>query len=178
MPTGFRHCDPRLPFLWQTAEQPAARWHAAGEGPANYFADTPSGAWAEFLRHEGIADPADLVGVQRSLWAVELPDVPAEQVAQPVLPDTLLFGDESSYPACQAAARSARSSGQRWLRAPSAALLPGQARGWTATPALERETTERSAWVRVHYGPCPVVGWPVVEAGQPPVHVVAMVRAL
>ena len=70
---GFRHCDPRFGFLWTTPAQPAARWHGHGEGPANYFADTPSGAWAEFLRHEGIVDPEDLAGVRRSLWAVELP---------------------------------------------------------------------------------------------------------
>ena len=44
---GFRHCDPRFGFLWLTAAQPEARWHAAGEGPANYFADTPTGAWDE-----------------------------------------------------------------------------------------------------------------------------------
>jgi hypothetical protein len=70
MPLAFRHCDPRFPFLWQTAVQPAARWHVTGEGPANYFSDTPTGAWAEFLRHEGITDVTDLAGVRRSLWAV------------------------------------------------------------------------------------------------------------
>jgi hypothetical protein len=49
--------------LWEAASQPAARWHADGEGPAQYLADTPVGAWAEFLRHEGITDEADLSGV-------------------------------------------------------------------------------------------------------------------
>ena len=73
MRVGYRHCDSRFPFLWQTSAQPPARWHGPGEGPAHYFADTPVGAWAEFLRHEGIVDAADLAGVQRSLWVVELP---------------------------------------------------------------------------------------------------------
>ena len=59
----FRHCDRRFPFQWDAASQPAARWHADGEGPAQYLADTPVGAWAEFLRHEGITDEADLSGV-------------------------------------------------------------------------------------------------------------------
>lgn len=71
---GFRHCDRRFGLLWLTTAQPEARWQATGEGPANYFADTPTGAWAEFLRHEQITDDADLAGVRRSLWVVELPD--------------------------------------------------------------------------------------------------------
>ena len=50
----FRHADPRFPFLWETADQPGARWHGDREGPAHYFADTPDGAWAEFLRLEEI----------------------------------------------------------------------------------------------------------------------------
>ena len=178
MPLGFRHCDPRFPFLWQTAEQPAARWHGADEGPANYFADTPTGAWAEFLRHEGITDAADLPGVRRSLWAVELPAVAAADLVQPDLPDALRYGDESSYPRCQDASRQARASGQRWLKAPSAALLPGEARGWTAAPALVRELPARPGWVWVYFGACPFVGWPVVEAGQPPAAVLLMVRPL
>lgn len=181
MPTGYRHCDPRFPFLWQTAQQPAARWHGTDEGPANYFADTPTGAWAEFLRHEGITDAADLAGVRRSLWAVELPPLSAAQVidaAQAKLPQATLFGNESSYPACQRAARRLRQSGKTWLKAPTAALLPGQARGWTATSGLARESAARDGWVWVSYGPCTLVGWPVVQAGQPPAAVLPMVRAL
>jgi hypothetical protein len=178
MAIAFRHCDPRFPFLWQTAEQPAARWHGQGEGPANYFADTPNGAWAEFLRHEGITDAADLAGVQRSLWAVELP-LPADgQGARPDLPEAVLYGSENSYPACQTAARAARAAGHDWLRAPSAALWPGGASGWTAAPMLAREAAARLAWVWVHFGPCPFVGWPVVEGGRPPAQVVGMVRQL
>ena len=69
----FRHADPRLPFLWETAGQPSGRWHEAGRGPAHYLADTPEGAWAEFLRHEEISDPADLAGVRRAMWAIEIP---------------------------------------------------------------------------------------------------------
>ena len=61
----FRHADPRFPFLWETASQPAGRWHAPGEGPVHYLADTPDGAWAEFLRHEEIRDPEDLAGIRR-----------------------------------------------------------------------------------------------------------------
>ena len=173
MPTGYRHCDPRFPFLWQSAQQPAARWHGEDEGPANYFADTPSGAWAEFLRHEGITEAADLAGVQRDLWAIEIPDAPA---AEPRLAAALLFGNESTYPACQAAARRLRAAGATRLQVRGAALLPGQARGWTASATLQRETTPRRGLVWVHYGACAFVGWPVVSGGSPPAWVLGLVR--
>ena len=48
---AFRQVDARYPFLWEDGSQPAGRWHGDGEGPAHYFADTPDGALAEFLRH-------------------------------------------------------------------------------------------------------------------------------
>ena len=60
--TGFRHTDPRFPFLWAGASQPAGRWNRKGE-LTHYFNDTPDGAWAEFLRHEEIDDPEDLATI-------------------------------------------------------------------------------------------------------------------
>ena len=69
---GYRHADARYPFLWEGFNQPAARWHAFSEGPAHYFADSPDGAWAEFLRHEEITDPADLATIRRALWVADL----------------------------------------------------------------------------------------------------------
>jgi hypothetical protein len=50
----YRHADPRFLFLWESAAQPSARWHGLDDEPVQYFADTPDGAWAEFLRREGI----------------------------------------------------------------------------------------------------------------------------
>ena len=85
----FRHGDPRFPFLWEVAEQPPGRWHGPGEGPANCLADTPDGAWAEFLRHEEIRDPEDLATIRRTIWAVEIGDEPA---TSPALPKRHLFG--------------------------------------------------------------------------------------
>jgi hypothetical protein len=118
MRLGFRHCDHRTPFLWQSDTQPAARWHGEGEGPVNYFADTPVGAWAEFLRHEEITEPADLAGVRRSLWVVELPD---GDYATPKLSTRVMTGGLASYTACQAEARRldghlAITSAARWPR--------------------------------------------------------------
>jgi len=172
---GFRHCDPRFPFLWQSPLQPQARWHGAGEGPANCFADTPVGAWAEFLRHEGITDAADLAGVQRSLWAVELP---GDGYASPVLPEATLFGDESSYPACQAEARRLRDAGAERLEVRGAALQPGQARGWTAAAGVAEGPLPRDGKVMVLFGACDGIGWVCVDGGQPPAQVLPLVRHL
>src|SRR6516165_10773986 len=95
----YRHADPRFPFLWESANQPPARWHGPGEGPVQYFADTPDGAWAEFLRHEAITDQSELANVRRALWAVEVPDdLPAEA---PRLSQSILTGDLDTYEACQ-----------------------------------------------------------------------------
>jgi hypothetical protein len=116
---AFRQCDARCPFLWEGAAQPEGRWHAAGEGPAHYFADTPDGAWADFLRHEEIRDPADLATIRRAIWAVDIGDAPA---ARPDLPVQTMQGDRSTWPACQAAARELRAAGQHRLEAPLAAL--------------------------------------------------------
>ena len=174
---GFRHSDPRFAGLWQASSQPAARWHAQGAGPANYFADTPTGAWAEFLRHEGITDEADLAGIQRALWAVQLPP---DGYAQPDLPHGQLTGSLTSHPTCQAEARRLRSAGATRLQAPSAALLPGGASGWqVAADAKQTPGPARDGLVWVVFGAMPgAIGWPVVDAGAPPRGVVMRVNAL
>src|SRR5436853_3499817 len=105
---AFRQVDARYPFLWEDASQPPGRWHGDGEGPVHYFADTPDGAWAEFLRHEEIREPEDLNGIRRALWAVEVPD-PGEARAE--LPEIILFGGIEAYTACQAEAARLRSLG-------------------------------------------------------------------
>src|SRR5437588_485926 len=94
----FRNADSRYPFLWETSAQPPARWHGPGEGPAQYVADTPDGAWAEFLRHEEITDPDDVAGVARSLWAIEVGDDELDGAA--LIDDPRSAGGLSSYPAC------------------------------------------------------------------------------
>lgn len=172
---GFRHCDSRMPFLWQSDQQPPARWHREGEGPANYFADTPVGAWAEFLRHEDITDPADLDGVRRSPWVVELPD---EGYARPGLPMRTLTGGLGSYATCQAEARRLRDGGATRLEAPAAALKPGTARGWIALPGTMPAAEPRDGTVCVLFGPCAAIGWPAVVAGAPPAEVLPLVRVL
>lgn len=173
---GFRHCDPRFGFMWRSPAQPPARWHAAGEGPVNYFADTPTGAWAEFLRHEGITDPGDLPGIRRSLWAVELP---ADGYAMPMLARRLLTGDLHSYAACQQEARRLRGDGVQRLQAPSAALVPGGASGAFSTDSgLAPATPMRDGRVWVLFGVADMRGWIAVDAGAPPASVLPLVRPL
>ena len=123
---AFRHTDPRYPFLWEQASQPAGRWNAEGE-LTHYFSDTPDGAWAEFLRQEEIVDPEDLATIRRALWAVDLGDEPAAPLE---LPRETLTGGRESWPACQQRAGVLRDRGKGGLTAPSAALRPGGAHGW------------------------------------------------
>lgn len=173
----FRHCDRRFPFLWEAATQPAARWHADGDGPAHYLADTPTGAWAEFLRHEGITAPADLAGIERALWAVEVP-VDAIKLGTPDLPQKTLRGDATTYPKCQAESKRLRAGGAQGIKALSAALIPGGAAGWKVDGG-EKDAAPSDGHAFVIFGPRPdFVGWPVVEAGRPPERVLSRVRQL
>lgn len=169
----FRHADSRFPFLWESATQPPARWHGIGEGPVAYFAETPDAAWAEFLRHENITDRADLAGIERALWAIDLPIVPT---AVPFLPDAVLTGDETTYAACQGEARRLRGAGG--LAAPSAAVIPGSASGFQTDGGLKRGPSRHEA-VFVLFGPNPrLVGWAACSVGRPRFDLVDRVRYL
>jgi hypothetical protein len=170
----YRHADPRFPFLWESASQPPARWHGPGDGPVQYFADTPDGAWAEFLRHEGITDESQLVNVRRALWAVEAPDgLPAEA---PRLSQSILTGGLDTYEACQKEARRLRGNGAGAVRAPSAALLPGGARGWKVDGGLQA-AAEREGTVLAVFGARPdFVGWMAAFAARPRSDLLARVR--
>ena len=172
---GFRHADPRCPFLWEGAGQPAARWHATGDGPAHYFCDTPDGAWAEFLRHEEISDPDDLPTIRRALWAVDVGD-PA--LAAPDLPREVLTGGRASCSACRTEASRLRRMGARGLEAPTAALGSGGARGWRVDGGLQ-PGPPRDGRVFVLFGRRPeLVGWRATVAGRPGEDLLAVVRPL
>jgi hypothetical protein len=176
---GFRHGDPRYPFLWEDARQPPARWHGTGEGPVQYLADTPDAAWAEFLRHEDIDDEADLPGISRLVWVVEVPDAIVDQAAEPALDPATLTGGDSSYPACQDEARRLRAGGATALRAPSAALLSGGARGQISAGGTLGDAAPRDGLVWILYGVCPdLVGWAAGDAGTCQPRLLSLVRHL
>ena len=169
----FRHADPRFPFLWESSSQPPARWHGTGEGPVQYLADTPTGAWAEFLRHEEIRDQATLATVSRAIWAVEVSTLPR---AVPTLTPRVLTGGLSSHVACQAEARRLRRRRVRGLRAPSAALLPGAASGWRVDGGLQA-AGPRDGAVVVLFGRRPtLVGWRTAAQGRPDPELLNRVR--
>jgi len=173
---GFRHADHRYPFLWETAAQPPGRWHADGDGPCQYLSDTPDGAWAEFLRREEITDPADLPGIARSLWAIDVPDPMLVGAHHAAAPD--MTGGPESYPGCQDYARSQRQQGVSDLIAPSAALLPGAAGGQVTDNGLrDAENRDGATWVL--FGRRPGLrGWRVVDRDAPPGRVLDLTRHL
>jgi RES domain len=180
---GFRQCDARCPLLWDDASQPEGRWHGAGEGPAHYFADTPDGAWADFLRHEEIRDPADLVTIRRAIWVVDLGDGPA---VTPEVSPAVARGDRSTYAACQEAARRLRAAGHRRLRVPAAALQPDGARGHRldggespASSPPSSPSSQNGGTLFVLFGDpaeLGLVGWPAAVDAAPPRALLARVR--
>lgn len=172
----YRHADARFPFLWESPDQPPARWHGPGEGPVQYMADTPDGAWAEFIRHEEITEESELANVRRALWAIELPDdLP---VQTPQLPLPALTGGIGTYKQCQQEAGRLRAAGAVALRAPSAALLPGAARGWKVDGGLQ-PAAERDGVVFAIFGVYPsLVGWMAALEARPRPDLLARVRFL
>jgi hypothetical protein len=171
----YRHADPRFPFLWESADQPPARWHSTGEGPVHYFSTTPDAAWAEFLRHEEISDEADLAGIERSLWVVDLSEPPR---TRPRLSATTLAGGPDTYAACRAEARRLRDRGAEGLVAPSAAVDERTASGFRTDRGL-RPARRRVESVVVLFGPRPdLVGWAACATGRPRSDLLRRVRHL
>jgi hypothetical protein len=174
----FGHADRRVPFLWESRLQPAGRWHAEGRGPAQYLADTPEGAWAEFLRREEITDPAEVAGIARSLWAVEI-ERGVERLATPSLPDATARGGLDSCPACRSEADQLRAAGATGIEAVSAALVPAGAAGEFVDGAHLRPAPPRDGRALCLFGPRPELrGHRCVEDGAPPAAVLALVRHL
>lgn len=169
----FRHADPRYPFLWETPDQPSARWHDIGDGPIHYLSDTPDGAWAEFLRHEEITDPEDLAGVERTMWAVHIADPPVRRSG---LPFRVVTGGTDTYPRCRRYAQRLRAEGEAGFSVEGAALLRGEARGWRVDNGLQ-PGGDRNGRVVVLFGPRPdLTGWPAAPSGRPPAYLPERVR--
>jgi hypothetical protein len=171
----FRHADSRFPFLWETADQPPARWHGPGEGPVHYFAETADAAWAEFLRHEGITDPDDLAGVARSLWAIS---VPAPPRLRPILPSAALTGGVSSYEACRVEARRLRARGVRGITAPSAAVDPATPSGFRTRGGLRPGPRRRERVIVLFGARTDLIGWSACAEGRPRDDLLKRVRPL
>jgi hypothetical protein len=130
------------------------------------------------LRHEEITAPEELVGIQRAIWAIEVPGATVKATAQPALGEAVLLGGIATYAACRDEARRLRAGGARGLRVPSAALMPGGARGWRVDGGLQ-PAPSRNGSVIVLFGPRPdLVGGQVVDQGRPGPEVLEHVRPL
>ncbi len=169
----FRQVDGRYPFLWDDASQPAGRWHARGEGPAHYFADTPDGAWAELLRHEEITDSVDLETIRRQMWAVEIGEATAQPVA---LPDEVVTGGADTYARCQDEARAMRLRGVGRLAATSAALLPGGARALRVDDGVGPAEPRDGLTIVIFGAPSDLHGWIAADAARPAVDLLGRVH--
>ena len=172
---GYRQVDPRFPFLWETPSQPPGRWHADGEGPVHYFADSADGAWAEFLRLEEITDPDDVTTSRRALWSVEIGRKPT---IVPRLHKSTMIGGEATYPACRAEARRLRKNRVRRIIAPSAAMLPRGVYTWKVDGGLKRATST-DGQVIVIFGRAPhLKGAEIAREARPNTDLVSRVRTL
>ena len=145
--------------------QPAGRWHGDGEGPAHYFADTPDGAWAEFLRHEEIDDPADLQTIRRQMWAVEIGEAPAVPVE---IRSAALGGGAEYLRALSAAGESVAREG----RDPSAGALCRadawrRAQACACTQACSPAEARDGRVIVVFGAPEGLTGWVAAVDGRP-----------
>ena len=124
MRLGFRVCDRRYPFLWPGPGQPPGRWNQAGDQPVHYLASTPTVAWAEWIRHQELHDPGDLLGVAAALWAVMIPADWTNQDLQaaPIAIDQLLDTTAAGQSARLALVEQLKQPGAQGLLAPTAAL--------------------------------------------------------
>lgn len=156
------------PFIWESSEQPAGRWHGEGEGPVHYFADTPDGAWAEFLRHAEIDDPDELQYLNRAIWVIQIELDPEKITNIGPIDISLLTGGKETYPKCRAIARAIRKQGTIAIDVPSAALRRGGAHGWKVKDGLQ-PGPPRDARVIVVFEPIPnAVGWLIGNCSAPP----------
>src|SRR5207237_5137142 len=136
-------------------------------------ADTPYGAWAEFLRHEEITDPVDLPTIHRQMWSVDIGDAAAQPVK---LPWAILVGGRETYARCQQAARDLRERAVRRIVVPSAALKRGGASGVRVDDGMQPGEARDGATI-VIFGAAPeLVGWVAAAGAHPPADLLDRVR--
>lgn len=179
---GLRVCDRRYPFLWTASGQQAGRWNRDGDEPVHYLANSPTVAWAEWIRHQEIEDPEDLEGVAAALWAVLMPEHWTQQDLQPVnLSMELVLGTtpEAKH-ARLALVDQLKRQGARGLLAPTAALHQSE----TALPCTrvldgteEADVLPAAAqvillWCEAEQLP----GWCCVPEGRPGAELLPLVR--
>lgn len=171
----YRLTHPAYSFLWESDEQPPARWHDVGEGPVHYFATTPEGAWAELLRHEEITSPEDLEGLtEQAMWVVHVDDV---HLDAPNLEEGVLTGGMRTYAECRAEAKRLRNAGSQGMITTSAALEPGGAVLYRVNGSLELEPIDSQVVILFGHRPG-VTGQLASLGGRPHPRILQHVRRL
>lgn len=122
--TAFRWSNHDVPF-WGRANSRDNRWNYAGIGATQYWALTPSAAWAELIRYEDLRTEEDLELVRMPLWVCRLPNAMLADLRRPGdrathgISEEDLIGDD--WRPCQELAVRLRQS-YRGVIAPCAAL--------------------------------------------------------
>lgn len=123
---AFRYASYDVPF-WARANTLPGRWHRVGDGPTQYWALNPDGAWAELIRHEDLTTAQDLRMVQMPMWTCRTPLAMVVDLCDPDTQERHGISAEqlisSNWTACQDLGRTLRQT-YRGVLSPSA-VLPG-----------------------------------------------------
>lgn len=148
----------------------------------HYLANTPTVAWAEWIRHQEIEDPADLEGVSAALWAVLIPAHWIDKDLQPVKMTTeLVLGTTPEAEIARLAlVDQLKAQGAQGLLAPTAALH----RSDVVSPCVrvmggEQRRDELPVAANVILLWCNaehLSGWCCVPEGRPGVELLPLVR--
>lgn len=152
---AYRQVAPDTAPLFHAAgervpSQRDGRWHAEGEGYAQYMALEPAGAWAELIRYERIRSHARAATYRRRLWLVHVEENDVADLStfdayeECGLDPALAVGDHATS---RALAAELRAAGFRGLLSPSAAL-PGATNLTLFGERYEKVlTTQPDRWV-------------------------------
>lgn len=124
----YRYSSYDTPF-WDRESTRPGRWHAQGEGPAQYLTMTADGAWAELIRAEELSSEEAISLVSVNMWTVEVScnmilDLSSfERAEEAGFSAEALIDDD--YSRCQQEGTRLRELNYAGVLAPSAAL-PGE----------------------------------------------------
>jgi RES domain-containing protein len=126
--TFYRYSSYDTPF-WDRESTRPGRWHATGEGPAQYLTSSADGAWAELIRAEELFTEEEVAMVSVNMWMIEVSctmivDYSTFEKAEAAGfdPEALIDDD---YSRCQREGARLRARNFAGVLAPSAAL-PGE----------------------------------------------------
>lgn len=124
---GFRYSNYDAP-LWVRENSDEGRWHRPVDGPTQYLALSPAGAWAELIRHEGLTTEEEVAEVRTLLFIVRFDQTGVADYRSFEQADLAGFEPaalvDENYSPCQEEGARLRREGYGGVLAPSAAL-PG-----------------------------------------------------